>query len=138
MTANEEGHRRLRRVFSRAFSKPALAAQESLITHKVDLLIANLRQAAHARKRVNMVDMLCFVIFDIMADLMFYESLNLPADENSPNASWMRSVLGYTAGSICLDTPAKFTPAKIAWSLLEPRLVATYYGKFLKTTGDKG
>jgi cytochrome P450 len=137
VSANEEGHRRLRKIFSRAFSKPALAAQEPLITEKVDLLIENLKQASRAGKRVNMVDMHCFTVFDIIADLMFGESLHLLDDDNSPNASWVRSVPGYIAASICLGAVAKFPIVRMTLALFAPRLVAKHYKEFLKSTSDK-
>lgn len=137
VSANEEGHRRLRKIFSRAFSKPALTAQEPLITEKVDLLIQNLKQAQSAGKVVNMVDMHCFTVFDIIADLMFGESLHLLEDENSPNASWVRSVPGYIAASICLGALAKFPIVRFTLSIFAPRIVAKHYKKFLKSTSDK-
>jgi cytochrome P450 len=137
VSANEEGHRRLRKIFSRAFSKPALTAQEPLITEKVDHLIANLKQASSAGKLVNMVDMHCFTVFDIIADLMFGESLHLLDDEKSPNASWVKSVPGYIAASICLGALAKFPIVRISLAVFAPRLVAKHYKKFLKCTSDK-
>lgn len=137
VSANEEGHRRLRKIFSRAFSKPALTAQEPLITEKVDLLIQNLKEASNEGKTVNMVDMHCFTVFDIIADLMFGESLHLLDDENSPNASWVRSVPGYIAASICLGAIAKFPIVRVTLALFAPRLVAKHYKKFLKSTSDK-
>jgi SAM-dependent methyltransferase len=50
VNANEEGHSRLRKIFSCAFSKPALTAQEPPITEKVGLLIQNLKQAQSVGK----------------------------------------------------------------------------------------
>jgi cytochrome P450 len=137
VSVNEEGHRRLRKIFSRAFSKPALTAQEPLITEKVDLLIQSLKQAQSASKVVNMIDMHCFTVFDIIADLMFGESLHLLEDENSPNASWVRSVPGYIAASICLGALAKFPIVRFTMAIFAPRIVAKHYKKFLKSTSDK-
>jgi hypothetical protein len=88
VSANEENHRRFRKIFSRAFSKTALVAQEPLIVNHVDLLIRSLNDKESSNEMVDMVDMHCFTVFDIMADLMFGESLHLLDDTNSPNANF--------------------------------------------------
>jgi cytochrome P450 len=137
VSASEEGHRRLRKIFGRAFSKPALAAQEPLIIHHVDLLIRNLKEKEPSGQTVNMVDMHCFTVFDIMADLMFGESLHLLDNPDSPNASWVRSVPGYIAASIVLGALAKFPVFRISMAVFVPRVAAKHYKKFLKSTSEK-
>ncbi|PMD29339.1 cytochrome P450 [Hyaloscypha variabilis F] len=137
VSASEENHHRMRKIFSRAFSKPALAAQEPLIISHVDLLIQKLKKAEAANQVVNMVDMHSFVVFDIFADLMFGESLHLLEDADSPNASWVKSVPGYIAASIVLGALAKFAVFRLAMAVFIPSVAAKHYKKFLQSTSEK-
>ncbi len=137
VSANEENHRRMRKIFTRAFSKPALVAQEPLVITHVDLLIQNLKRAEAANRMVNMVDMHCFVVFDIFADLMFGESLHLLDDADSPNAQWVKSVPGYIAVSICMGALGKFLLFRLAMAVFIPSIAAKHYKRFLKNTSEK-
>ncbi|TLS22254.1 uncharacterized protein PpBr36_10073 [Pyricularia pennisetigena] len=70
-----EDHRRQRRALAHAFSEAAMAEQEGLIMHYVDLFICRLSEASQGGSRpVDMMSWLNFLTFDIIGDLSFGES----------------------------------------------------------------
>ncbi|KAG8163967.1 hypothetical protein KVR01_005885 [Diaporthe batatas] len=71
------GHARVRRAFAPAFSERSLKAQEGLFRRYADLLVARVREQAGEDERVEMVRMLNYTAFDIMAELCFGEPLGL-------------------------------------------------------------
>ncbi|KKA20160.1 Cytochrome P450 [Rasamsonia emersonii CBS 393.64] len=82
LIANQDDHRRMRRLLSHAFSEKALRGQEALLTRYVDLMIAQLRKRAAATTGPNggdddgVVDLVSwynFATFDIIGDLAFGE-----------------------------------------------------------------
>lgn len=75
ITAAQEEHTRVRRIFSPAFSERALKQQEPLIRKYVTQLVRYLDQTAG--DQVNLVDLLNFTTFDIMGDLTFGQPLGL-------------------------------------------------------------
>lgn len=85
-----EQHRRLRRIFSPAFSDRALKAQEPLFHRHVDMLVSKLREVANMNESVNMVDMYQFTTFDAMGDLTFGQPLGLL--QNGQYSDWVRHV----------------------------------------------
>ncbi|KAE9369765.1 cytochrome P450 [Stipitochalara longipes BDJ] len=136
VTANDDDHRRLRKIFARAFSKQALTVQEPLITQKVDALIEKLGKASQAGNTVNMVDLHCLTVFDIMADLILGETLNLLVDD-SPHAGWVRSVPAYLATSFFLAALAKFSIIRFFLSYFALPLLTPQYKYFQKIMGHK-
>jgi cytochrome P450 len=90
LTAPAEEHTRIRRLFSHAFSNSALRQQERLLVKYVDLLIHKLDGLRESRKAINMVDMLNFVTFDIMAELTFGETLHLL--ETGKHIPWVHAI----------------------------------------------
>lgn len=129
VTASDKDHRRLRKIFARAFSKQALTLQEPLITQKVDSLIEKLEKASQAGTTVNMVDLHCLTVFDIMADLILGETLSLLVDD-SPHASWVRSVPAYLATSFFLAALAKFSIIRLFLSYFALPLLTSQYKYF--------
>lgn len=81
LSANDENHTRFRRIFSHAFSDKALKYQEPLFMQYLNLLVQKLneRVAAQPDGEINMVNMLNFTTFDIMADLTFGQPLGMLA-----------------------------------------------------------
>jgi cytochrome P450 len=132
VSADEEEHRRLRRLFSQAFSKNALAAQEPLIMTHVDLLVQKLKESSG--ELVNMVDMHTFTVFDTVADLVFGESLYLL--DNNEYIPWVKSVPGYLGASIVGASLIRIPVFKFLMKIFMP-LVANHYERFLKFTSDK-
>lgn len=76
---SDEVHSRQRKIFAHAFSDRALKEQEGLFTKYTDVLIDRIRRGARTNpsERIDMVKLLNFTTFDIMADLAFGESLGL-------------------------------------------------------------
>lgn len=81
LSANDENHARFRRIFSHAFSDRALKEQEPLFMQYLNLLVQKLDEkvAANPDVEINMVNMLNFTTFDIMADLTFGAPLGMLA-----------------------------------------------------------
>jgi len=69
--ANNEGHRRMRRVMAHAFSEKALREQEDVIKGYVDLLISRLNDKAVAQEDVDIMSWYNFCTFDLIGDLTF-------------------------------------------------------------------
>ena len=92
LTAPAEEHTRIRRLFSHAFSNSALRQQERLLVKYVDLLIQKLDGRRESQEAINMVDMLNFVTFDIMAELTFGEALHLL--ETGKHIPWVHAIFG--------------------------------------------
>lgn len=88
LTAPTTDHRRMRRVFSPAFSDRSLRQQEPLFHKYVDLLISKLRGTAG--QPVPLGQMLNFATFDIMGDLTFGQPLGLL--QSSEYSSWVKNV----------------------------------------------
>lgn len=88
--ANREEHRRMRSIFSHAFSDRALKKQESLIREFASLLMRQIERKMEQDGKVNMFDMYNFTAFDIMATLTFGESLGLL--ENTAYTPWVKAL----------------------------------------------
>ncbi|KAL1847692.1 hypothetical protein Daus18300_013859 [Diaporthe australafricana] len=91
---DSDGHARVRRVFSPAFSERSLKQQQALFQRYVDLLVFKIGQQCQpgGDGRVEMVRMLNYMTFDIMAELCFGEPLGLlDKMEYSP---WVASTFG--------------------------------------------
>lgn len=91
-----EEHGRLRKISSNAFSDRALRCQEPLITKYVDMLVEKLDRASrdpeHSKKPQDLVKLYNCATFDIIADLVFGESLGLL--ENEKLSPWVEAVFG--------------------------------------------
>jgi cytochrome P450 len=79
LSAGDEAHSRMRRVFSHAFSDKALKEQEPLFVKYIDVLVSKIKEMATAEpeKPIDIVRWLNFTTFDIMGDLTFGEPLGL-------------------------------------------------------------
>ncbi|KAH8646603.1 cytochrome P450 [Tricladium varicosporioides] len=76
ITANEEDHRRMRRLQSHMFSEKALASQEPLIVNYVDKLISRLHEQARNPDKsiVDIVKWYNYTTFDLLGELAFGDS----------------------------------------------------------------
>lgn len=106
VTTDATTHARFRRVLAPAFSDQALYKQEALFKKYTDLMVTKLREAttSNSAQPVNMVSVLNFTTFDVMAELTFGEPLGLLENsEYTPwvqrifDSVWVRSVLSFTA-----------------------------------------
>jgi len=77
MTADDELHRRQRKIFSPAFSDRAIREQEPLLKKYTDLLVEKAGVANDTNGKVDMVMMFNFATFDFIADCVFGDSLHL-------------------------------------------------------------
>lgn len=106
VTTDAPTHARFRKVLAPAFSDKALYSQEELFKKYANLMVTKLRQAAtsDSTKPVDMVSLLNFTTFDVMAELTFGEPLGLLENsEYTPwvqrifDSVWVRSVLSFVA-----------------------------------------
>lgn len=113
LSANDENHARFRRTFSHAFSDRALREQEPLFMEYIDLLVKKLNEkvAADPDVKINMVNMLNFTTFDIMADLTFGKPLGMLA--KSEYHPWVTAIFS----SLKLGT---YMRSLKNWPLLAP------------------
>ncbi|KAK3936290.1 cytochrome P450 [Diplogelasinospora grovesii] len=91
VSADYEDHRRVRRLFSPAFSDRALKSQEALFQKHVSLLVSTIsNKIATGGSVINMAHMYNLTTFDIMGDLTFGQPLGmLESAEYSP---WVECV----------------------------------------------
>ncbi|KAK4142249.1 Isotrichodermin C-15 hydroxylase [Dichotomopilus funicola] len=78
--ANDEDHRRHRRLLSHAFSDQALRGQEDIMKQYVDLLLVKLSEKARSGTAVDLVKWYNFTTFDLIGDLAFGQSFNCLED----------------------------------------------------------
>ncbi|KAH7039774.1 cytochrome P450 [Microdochium trichocladiopsis] len=69
--ADNDAHRRMRRVLAHAFSEKALRGQETLIKSNVDLFISKVAALAEAKEPVNIMLWYNYITFDLIGDLAF-------------------------------------------------------------------
>ncbi|PNY26665.1 Uncharacterized protein TCAP_03407 [Tolypocladium capitatum] len=92
MTANEAEHSRQRKIMSHAFSDRTLKEQEPLLKSWAVKMKTKLAESIAAGELVDMVKFYNCTTFDIMADLLFLEGLDLLEDgEYSP---WIKNLFG--------------------------------------------
>ncbi|KXJ90431.1 cytochrome P450 [Microdochium bolleyi] len=72
--ADNDGHKRMRRVMAHAFSEKALRAQSHLLDHHVDLFIAKFAEMAARDDPVDITLWYNFATFDVIGDLAFGQS----------------------------------------------------------------
>ncbi|RAH40560.1 cytochrome P450 [Aspergillus brunneoviolaceus CBS 621.78] len=123
LSANNEDHARMRRLYAQALSKRALAQQEPLILGHVNRMMEKLALAAAQKQPVDIVDMFNFTLFDVVCDLQFGESLHLLDDPTYH--PWVRSHLGVIRSASLLASLIEFPILRILFNLTLPRLVKT-------------
>jgi len=72
--ADNEGHKRMRRVMAHAFSEKALRGQADILGHHVDLFISQMTKKAAGHEPVDMTLWYNFATFDIVGHLAFGQS----------------------------------------------------------------
>lgn len=92
LTADDEGHRRMRRLQNPAFSDKALKARESVIAGNSSLLIHQLQQQASDSETatVDLVSWTNHYTFDNIVELVFGESFHCLRDSKSH--FWLSSI----------------------------------------------
>jgi cytochrome P450 len=97
----------MRRLFAHAFSNTALVAQEPLLVQYADQMSLKMGELQRRDGKVNIVDMLNFATFDIMAELAFGEPLGmLEKTDYVPRVSVIFAGLKYAVYRVVLlDVP---------------------------------
>ncbi|ORX98759.1 cytochrome P450 [Clohesyomyces aquaticus] len=92
ISARDEDHPRMRRIFNPAFSDRALKQQEPLFLKYADLLVAKLREGIEKDPdtKFDMVRMYNFTTFDVMGDLTFGEPLHML--DNAEYDPWVKVI----------------------------------------------
>ncbi|EUC37309.1 hypothetical protein COCCADRAFT_23027 [Bipolaris zeicola 26-R-13] len=106
LSADEEGHSRMRRNLSHLFSEKSLRQQESLLQGYVDLLVQRMGEHAARGEIMDVVRWYNFITFDIIADLAFGESLYCLRD--SENHEWVSLVYSATSVATIMSTRRKY------------------------------
>ncbi|KAF5011171.1 hypothetical protein FDECE_2696 [Fusarium decemcellulare] len=73
ITADNDNHRRFRRLLSHAFSEKALRAQESVLDQYIDKFILKLTQISQKGAALDIVSWYNFTTFDVIGDFAFGE-----------------------------------------------------------------
>ncbi|KAH7013981.1 cytochrome P450 [Ilyonectria destructans] len=76
MTADDESHRRMRKIFSPAFSDRAIREQEPLLKKYTDLLVEKSGECCDSKGKVDIHMFFNFATFDFAADLVFGDGLD--------------------------------------------------------------
>ncbi|KAI6750410.1 hypothetical protein HG530_014691 [Fusarium avenaceum] len=74
ISADNENHKRMRKLLSHAFSQKAIISQEELMRQYVDLFMSQLTERANQGTDVNLVAWYNFVTFDIIGHLALGQS----------------------------------------------------------------
>lgn len=75
--ANNDDHRRMRRVLAHAFSEKALRGQEDIVRQYVDLFLKRMGEKAALAEPIDIVLWYNFTTFDLIGDLAFGKSFNM-------------------------------------------------------------
>ncbi|KAK8099821.1 Cytochrome P450 monooxygenase [Apiospora kogelbergensis] len=119
VTANEQDHARVRRIFSPAFSDRALKKQEPLFQKYMHLLVGNLKKSSG--EQVDLVDLFNFTIFDIMGDLTLGQPLGLL--ENNKYTPWVTAIFSSIKVLGIIQFIEYYPALSALWKLLEPRSI---------------
>ncbi|KAI0426235.1 cytochrome P450 [Xylaria sp. FL1042] len=122
ISSNSQNHFRLRRAMLPAFSDKALAQQEPLIRTYVDLLIQRLREVSETKSHTNMVRWYNFTTFDLIADLVFGESLH--GLESGQSNVWLDNI-----SKIMIIAPVF---ALIGASKMIGKIIMVFFGPLMK------
>lgn len=76
ISAPRDIHRRQRRHLAHAFSEAALVEQEEFVLKYVNLLISKIAEHAHEGRKMNVVDWMNFMTFDVIGDLGFGDAFH--------------------------------------------------------------
>jgi cytochrome P450 len=90
VTANQQDHKRMRRLLSHAFSQKALHSQEEIMRHYVDLFITQLTERARQGTDVNLVAWYNFATFDLIGHLTLGQSFGCL--ENGNYHPWVSNI----------------------------------------------
>jgi cytochrome P450 len=124
ITADIDGHAKVRRILSAAFSERALKQQESLFQKYADLMVSKISQSVtrDSALPLDMVKMLNLTTFDLMSDLTFGESLGLL--EKNEYTPWVELIFKSIAVLPIVQIMEYYPLLKTIFKLLEPKSIA--------------
>ncbi|KAI1123506.1 cytochrome P450 monooxygenase-like protein [Nemania abortiva] len=118
---NLEEHSILRRTIAPAFGDKALKDQEPLFQHCADLMVATVRRLSDEGRPIDMVKIYNLTTFDIMAELVYNESLGLlEASEYTP---WVEMVFKSISFLPLIQLLEYYPALKVIFQMLEPKSV---------------
>lgn len=134
--ANTEEHGRLRKMFSNAFSDKALRQQEPLIIQYVDKLVGIIDKSARRPGAVvDLVELYNCTTFDIIADLVFGESLGLL--ESSELSPWVKSIFAHMRTGTILSLTLEYPALAIFIELFTPKTLFEKQKLHRRHTSDR-
>lgn len=88
VTAPTEIHPRMRRLFRRGFSSSSVQRHSELIVARhVDMMVDRIGEVCRGQGTLDLVDLLSFVVYDVVTEVTFGESLQLL--ESGEHVPWM-------------------------------------------------
>ncbi|RAL00780.1 cytochrome P450 [Aspergillus ibericus CBS 121593] len=132
LSADNQDHARMRRVYARAFSKQALAAQEPIMLQYASMLIRKLcEESKQTAKPVDISKFLHLTLFDMMTDLQFGESFRLLDDPTYQ--AFARASLVIIPGATILSALVDFPLVRITLQPIVRRLLKIRHNYFTVT-----
>lgn len=117
--ANDEDHRRQRRLLAHAFSEKALRGQEDIMKHYIDLFLSKLGERAAKGEAVDIVKWYNFTTFDLIGDLAFGQPFGcLESSEYHP---WVGMIFQIIKLGVFSELIQRYPALKPVVSLLIPK-----------------
>lgn len=132
--ANNEDHRRMRRVLAHAFSEKALRGQEDLIRQYVDLFIKRIGEKAALGEPIDIVLWYNFTTFDLIGDLAFAKSFGML--ERGVYHPWVKMIFESVAFLSFGELLRRYPFLKPAATLLTPKKLMESYHANTKLSHD--
>jgi len=117
--ANNDDHRRMRRVLAHAFSEKALRGQEDIVQHYVNLFIKRMHEKAALATPIDMVLWYNFTTFDLIGDLAFGKSFSML--ENGVIHPWVKMIFESVAFLSYAELVRRYPILKPVAALLTPK-----------------
>lgn len=126
VSARDDDHARMRKVFAPAFSNRALKQQEPLFLKYVDLLVTKLKEGLRedSNQKFDLVRLYNFTSFDIMGDLTFGEPLYML--EKAQYDPWVTAIF---SGIRSMSRMAIIKMYPFAWKITQMLIPKTFYRK---------
>lgn len=136
--ADNDDHRRMRRVLAHAFSEKALRGQEELVQSYVDLFINQLRSrsagGSGSGEPVNMVLWYNFCTFDLIGDLTFGKSFGML--EKGVYHPWVAMIFESIRMLTLATTLNRYTFLRPLTSLLMPKELANSFAEHARLSRE--
>lgn len=135
ISAEQEEHRRVRKLLLPAFSDRALRAQQGLFRRHAELLVEKLEGEARAGRLVDMVKFLNCTTFDIMGELVFGRSMGML--ESNGYTPWLKAVFQSVRVFPYIQIIEAYPMLKALASALEPKWATQMKNDHFKHSADR-